>query len=191
MKTKKIIIISVISLLLLTGLFMTVYAILYGKSSDSVENVLRADSESDPTITETFESNRKTDVKVVVPKTGYSVFVRGLVVVNWKNSDGEIYSVAPVAGTDYTITLNTTDWFLKDGYYYHKAPVVSEGSTSVLVSECVKTSTSNAPEGYFLSVEILAQTIQAIGTTDEDDNILAVTNAWGVTVDSNGNLTNQ
>ena len=39
------------------------------------------------------------------------------------------------------------------------------------------------PEGYVLNVEIVAQTIQAIGTTDADTydaGTLAVVDAWGV-----------
>ena len=189
MKTKKIIIVSIISLLLMTGLFLTVFALLHGKSDTPVVNNLMSDKDGDPTINETFKDNVKKDV-TVTNNLDYSVFVRAVVVVSWKKASDPltVYPVAPVAGTDYSVTYNSTDWFQKNGYWYCINPVLSGATSSALITTCSQTGT--APDGYVLSVEIVAQTIQAQGTTDTGD-IPAVTDAWGVAVDSNGNLTNQ
>jgi hypothetical protein len=59
------------------------------------------------------------------------VYVRAAVVVNWVEKNPEegkqpaILSEQPVVGTDYTMTVNNTDWFLgSDGFYYCKAPLL-------------------------------------------------------------------
>lgn len=151
-------------------------------SSDEVSNTLQTEQAQNPTIQETFENNEKTDVTVNVGTTGYAVYVRAAVVVTWKNAEGHVMAVAPVEGTDYTININGTDW-LKDsnGFYYYKNPVPDAGVTSNLIDLC-KPVEGRAPEGFRLNVEIIAQTIQALGTTDAGD-VPAVVDAWGVTLD--------
>ena len=89
-----------------------------------------------------------------------------------------------MAGTDYSISYNEDDWFLEDGFWYCVSPITS-GTSPVLIKECTPVS-GRTPEGYSLSVEILAQTVQALGSTDGTD-IPAAQNAWGVTV-SEGKL---
>ena len=76
--------------------------------------------------------------------------------------------------------LNKVDWFEKDGYYYAKAPVAPKGNTPVLIEKCTEVA-ANAPDGYTLSLEILADAIQSTPTR-------AVEQAWGVTVDTDGLL---
>lgn len=169
-------------------------------STGGLTNTFSAAPDSEPTIDESFVDNVKTDVKVDVGNPGYAVYVRAAIVVNWeKDGDGNenhFHATAPVYGTDYNISLNIADddpWFLgSDGFYYHKA-MVNSGGTKALIKECKPLVT--APEGYHLSVEIIAQTIQALGTTDNDANgnpvtvgTPAVTDAWGVGV-SDGKLT--
>jgi hypothetical protein len=67
----------------------------------------------------------------------------------------------------------------KDGFYYYTEPVFSAGKTDVLISEFSET--SEAPEGYVLSISIIASAVQA-----EPKN--AVTELWGISVLDNGNL---
>ena len=112
---------------------------------------------------------------VTVTNTGSTdAYVRAAIVVTWIDDAGEVYPEAPVLGTDYTMELNTGtggDWTeYEDGYYYCKASVAGGGKTGVLISSAEPKGT--APEGYYLSIEILSQAIQA-----EPD--AAVIDAWG------------
>ena len=133
-----------------------------------------------PGINENFENNVKNNVKIT--NTGdIPAYIRVKVVVTWKDAQDNIYGAAPVLGTDYTWTSGSDKWFLKDGFYYYSEPVAAKGTTGVLFTACQPVA-DRAPEGYSLSVDIHAQAIQAEPTT-------AVTSAWGVQVDANGNLT--
>lgn len=159
-----------------------------------VTNTFQVAQAVDPTVNETFNNKEKTDVSVNVGNTsvendaGYSVYVRAAVVVTWKDSAGNVLGKVPVEGTDYEISFNKNDWFLKGDYWYHREAVNSQGYTSVLIKNCKKKEGASVPTGYNLNVEILAQTIQALGTTDIGETP-AVTDAWSVYVDANGELT--
>lgn len=85
--------------------------------------------------------------------------------------------------------INDTDWFQgSDGYYYYLYRVNSGGVTNELIES--RKQTSEPPvKGYALHVAVIAQTIQALGSTDEND-IPAVTDAWEIEVDTNKNLVN-
>lgn len=133
-------------------------------------------------IDEKFENGVKTDVQV--KNTGNTdAFIRAKIVVTWKDKDGNVSATKPVEDTDYTMTLNNTDWFLgDDGFYYCKTSVEPNGSTPALITECKKADGVTPPDGYDLSVEIIASGIQS--TPDG-----AVKEAWGMTVDANGQLT--
>ena len=123
----------------------------------------------------------KSDVSVL--NTGDTqAFIRAAVVINWQNANGDVYSIAPVEGTDYSITFNTDGSWVQgaDGYYYCLAPVNAEDDTPVLISNCTVTGASPA-EGYTLSVEILATAVQSTPDT-------AVKDAWNLTIDNDGKL---
>lgn len=161
-------------------------------STGAVINKFTADDPAEPVIKETFDDTTKKNVYVNVGNNGdpgYAVYVRAAVVVTWKaKKDGNVLGTIPAAGTDYTINYNTTDWFQgTDGFWYHKAAVASAENTTVLINSCTAVE-EKTPEGYGLNVEIIAQTIQAIGTTDAGETP-AVTDAWGVYVDENKKLT--
>lgn len=167
-------------------------------SGGTVKNTFTPETEVPPTIVETFEENVKSNVAVNVGNPGYAVYVRAAVVVTWKDAGGNVLAQAPVAKADglasgdYEISYNTADWFEYGGFWYCKSPINS-GNTPVLINSC----TPKVSKGdYTLSVEIIAQTIQALGTTDEAvdgegnpiPTVPAVTNAWGVYVKDNGQL---
>lgn len=119
---------------------------------------------------------------VTIKNTGdIEAFVRAKVVITWKDSSGNVYGTAPVAGTDYSITYNSSAWELIDGIYYCKTPVAPNGSSPVLISECEKLSTAVVPENYDLSVEIIAEAIQSKPAD-------VVQQTWGVTI-ANGSVT--
>lgn len=182
-KRKRILPIFLAVLFVMAVTVATVYAYLKISTDPAVKNTFSAAQDPEATITESFDPNtEKKDVAVKVGKTGYSVYVRAAIVVTWKNAEnGDVLATKPVAGVDYTITLNDSAWFEKDGFYYHKAAVPSEGTTANLIISCIPIA-GKAPAGYGLNVEIVAQTIQSAGTTDTGDTP-AVTDAWGVIVD--------
>lgn len=113
-------------------------------------------------VEEKFENDVKNDV-MITNDGNVDAYIRAAVVVNWVDEKGNLSGTAPVYGTDYTWEMNMDGWKLgADGYYYHLAPVASEGSTGILFTECKPKSTT---KGLHLSVEIMGQSIQALGVT--------------------------
>lgn len=122
------------------------------------------------TIDEKFENGVKSDVKI--KNTGdIPAYIRARIVVTWKDANGNV-SAVPVKNTDYTIAFNEKDWTQQGGYWYCKTVVNPDDFTPELITECKKTANANAPKGYDLSVEILADAIQS-------EPASAVTEAWG------------
>lgn len=139
-------------------------------------------------VLEDFDGTVKNDVRI--KNTGnIPAFIRARVVVTWKAADGSIYGAKPIAGTDYSFLLpgvQNGDWLGSvdengNPYYYCCQPVASNQETPALISNCRKLDNANVPEGYDLSVEILADAIQS-------EPAGAVEEAWGVTVE-NGVIT--
>lgn len=133
---------------------------------------------------ETFDSGsiEKKDVKV--KNIGAAAYIRARVVVTWKNNSGNVYAKAPVEDEDYTIIMpESSNWILgDDGFYYYNAAVAFSEQTGILISECKLKDGATPPEGYQLSVDILAEAIQA-------DPKTAAEEAWHVTIVNNGELT--
>ncbi|MCH5317508.1 MAG: hypothetical protein J1E05_05980 [Eubacterium sp.] len=175
----------------------------YLKNSVEVNNTFIPADSVTPEIIEKFEefdNTVKKDLYFKVGLTEYPVYVRVAIVYTWQNESGIVYFSKPTEATpifdneneiigyngDYTISLNTgatDDWVLRDdGFYYFKSPVESNGKTSVLINECRQVNAAPI-EGYTLSVEVIVQTVQAVGSTDTPDNspgIDAWKNAWGI-----------
>jgi len=145
--------------------------------SQNVSNNFNSARSVDPEIIETFEDNVKSDVKIKIPETGYSVYVRAAIVITWKNAEGKILSQPPAENEDYVISIGDSWGKDTDGFYYYKQAVDSKGVTENLINEC-KPSKDAPAEGYTLDVQIIAQTIQAAGRTDNDDGRDAKTDVW-------------
>lgn len=121
-------------------------------------------------VVESFDGAEKKEVKI--ENTGnIDAFIRAEIVVNWKKVNDEdsskydVYGEKPVLGEDYVWTLYAadSDWVEgKDGFYYYKKVVAPEETTSNLIEVCAPKAGA-APDGYFLSVEIIASAIQADG----------------------------
>lgn len=168
-------------LIALAAVITTLVVAYYIKDTGEVTNEFIPADPVTPEVTESFDGTEKKDVSFEVGDTGYPVYVRVAIVVTWKDEDGVVYFKKPVLGTDYS--LMTTDpesgWEYDpaDGYYYYINKVESGDSTPVLIQSSKQLDTANPPEGYTLSVEIIVQTVQAIGTTD-DDEYQAWQDAW-------------
>lgn len=119
---------------------------------------------------------------VQIQNTGDTdAYIRVAVVVNWMRADGRVWATKPVEGEDYTMILDINNgWSLIGDYYYYGsavAPCVHKDGdehtgcmTSVLISSCTPVD-GKAPDGYYLSVEIVASAIQAdgMGATSAQD----------------------
>lgn len=187
-KTKRIPILArVLILMALLGTVTGGVVAYLSYATPVIRNTFQVDEELDPAVTETMEENVKSDVAVTVNKDlDHAVYVRAAIVATWRRAGAETETVLPqnpVAGTDYEISLNLADWFEEGGFYYHKAAVNPGMKTADLIEACQPMVTR---DGYVLNVEIMAQTVQALGTTDDGDTP-AVTDAWGVQVE-NGQL---
>lgn len=171
-RNKRTILLSVIAMVSLTAVLSVGPIYAYLKMSDGpVTNTFDISPSVDPVVNDDYtisvgdNSNDADD-------TGYSVYVRAAVVVTWQNASGNVYGSVP----DCTIPINSDYWKLSGNYYYYNTPVHSEGTTQALLTDDV-TTTEEAPDGYTLHVDILVQTIQAIGKKNGVD---AVVDAWGV-----------
>lgn len=125
-----------------------------------------------PEVTEGFDGNVKSDVKI--QNTGnVDAYIRAKLVFSWQNEAGEVLGVAPTSD-DYTISWTKEGWVDgPGGYYYYTTPVVPGGSTKVLATGIMQVS-PNPADGYTLHVEVLAESIQS-----EPER--AVIDAWGWT----------
>lgn len=112
-------------------------------------------------VDETFKDNVKSNVSI--KNTGdTTAYIRAFVNVTWMNESGEVASVSPVESTDYEINYSTSGWLKgSDGYYYYTLPVQPNNKTAVLINSCELLETANAPDGYYLSVEIVCSAIQS------------------------------
>lgn len=163
----------ILSLCLIFALAVGTTFALLKASTAPVENTFTA-AKSGTDIVEKLDGSQKTSI--AVKNTGTAVsYVRVKLVMNWVDENGNV-SAEPV-----NITPSITDnWFLKDGIYYYKMPVAAKDFTTNLLQTPITQGT--APEGYHLEVTVLAESIQAAPSK-------AVTDSWGVRVDSNGYLT--
>lgn len=129
--------------------------------TQSIKNLFQP-SQVTTAVEETFQDGVKTDVKI--KNTGdVDAWLRGKVVITWQDEAGNVYSVAPIKDTDYTITYDKSTWLQgDDGFWYYPAPVEAGKSTGVaLISQCELSETPTTPEGYSLCVEILSSGLQS------------------------------
>lgn len=180
-----------VSLVLVLGVAVGGTVAFLSTRTDSKENTFTP-SEVTCEVTETFNNNVKSNV--AVQNTGdTTAFIRAAINVTWmKDAEaGTEYDAAnqtvsakvPGKDTDYSIQLaKNTNWIKgDDGYYYYQLPVKPQDSTKVLIEECKLLKDASVPDGYHLSVEIVASAIQSA-----PDSV--VQSMWHVTVE-NGKIT--
>ena len=134
-------------------------------------------------VNETFDNKVKKDV--FVENTGDTdAFIRAALVITWKDAARNVAPQTPLAGTDYTISINTGEendnWIAgTDGYYYYKNSVPPDQKTGILINNCIPK--GDGLDGYNLHVEIIAEAIQS-------EPVSAVTSAWPNVSAENGVL---
>lgn len=171
---KLILLISIVAILILALTAGTTLAWLKASSGPVVNTFEPARVTSQ--VEEKTNNGIKSEVKIK-NTSNIDAYIRATVVINWVDKDGNIAAQKPVKGTGYTIEYNLTSngwWQGNDGYYYYSSAVAPEDLTGVLIKEC-KAVADKAPEGYSLSVEIIADAIQSVPDK-------AVSDAWNVTV---------
>ena len=130
-----------------------------------------------------FDGEVKTNVRI--KNTGDTQsYIRAAVVVTWMSEDGTtVTAQKPIDDTEYEITYaNETDestyWKLgADGYWYYTQPVNVDDITEKLIERCSLLPDVNVPDGFYLSVEIVASAIQSTPTS-------VITEQWNSGVSS-------
>lgn len=155
------------SLLLVAGIVLMLTIAIGGTIAYIVTNTTPVVNTFTPgevpiTIHETFDGETKSYV-YVTNDGNVPAYIRAKIIVTWKNAQGEV-SGTPVQSSDYSINWgNGWSYNNADGFYYYNSEVGAPGSTTNLIKSCTKSSTANPPDGYDLSVEIIAESIQADG----------------------------
>ena len=177
------------SLALLVSMVLLVVGVVGGAIAYIVTNAGPVVNEFVPAkvpceIVEDFDGNVKQDVQI--KNTGnIDAYIRAKVVITWQDKAGKVAAQVPEAGKDYTITYTKDGTWFKgaNDYWYCKTAVAPNTTTPTLIAEC-KPVDGQAPEGYYLSVEILAESIQSQPSS-------VVGEVWNVTVDQDGTITGE
>ena len=182
-KTKKTAMLLVSLIMVLTVAVGGSLAYLVTKT-DPVENSFTVE-QIPIKVEETFNGKKKEDVKIkhLGGENGRDAYVRAAIVVNWVDSSGNVCAQAPKEGVDYEIQMGK-DWKKVDGYWYYNDKLEAKAATTNLIETCRQKALNS---GYQLSVEILAQSIQADGVrTDSNQTVTPIEEAWGRTAASFG-----
>ncbi len=133
-------------------------------------------------VQEEFNGTVKKDV--AIKNTGeVQSYIRTKVVITFMSADETmVTATVPQENTDYTITYaNNPNWQLgTDGFWYYKVPVNVGDSTETLIESCALMEGASVPDGFYLSVEVVASAIQSTPAW-------AVTDKWSVGM-QNGTL---
>lgn len=140
-------------------------------------------------ITDKVEGGIKKDVGVTNNSTdGVPIYARIRFVTYWENDKGEIVAsdeqpILPFEkgaedGSGNPMEI-PKDWFKCNGYYYYAKPIST--NTTVQLFESFRMDVDEE-KGLHQVLEVLAEGIQSMPAE-------AVQTAWGLTVDSNGDLT--
>ena len=172
------------SLLLVAGIVLMLTIAIGGTIAYLVTNTDSITNTFEPggvpiSVDESFTGGVKSDVKIT-NDGNVPAYIRAKIIVTWKDAQGNVSAVKPVLGTDYSMNINTADWTEAGGFYYYKESVEATGKTTNLINSCTKLEGANPPDDYDLSVEIIAESIQA-------DGMDGVSNAQQAFAKANGN----
>ena len=159
-------VLMLIFVLLLSVSIGTVYA--YLSAGDSYTETFVTEKSEDPGVS-VSASSENAKATVSVTDAGYPVYVRVVVVVNWVQ-DGQI--CATPDGAEYSVKSDP-NWIENGGFYYYKNAINA-------LNDEIEVSYTDVT-GYEVKVQVICQTIQAVGTVD-GGNTTAVLDAWGVNI---------
>ena len=129
-------------------------------------------------VLETVTNNEKTSIQI--KNTGnIDAYLRVRLVSYWVDAEGNIV-VKP--SPELSVAL-AEGWITgSNNTYYYKSPVTPGMATPNLLKDGASISLEQDENGYLQVIEVFAEAIQSKPEK-------AVTNAWKVTIDSNGNIT--
>lgn len=133
-------------------------------------------------VAEIMNSDATAKTSIKIKNTGnIDAYLRLRIVSYWENSKGEIKAKASVSPS----FLRGEDWLKGSGdIYYYQIPVSPEAFTGELLASQLVLSESTEADGterLLQVVEIFAEAIQAMPEN-------AVTDSWGVKLDTNGRI---
>lgn len=144
----------------------------------------------------TFDGNTKESVRIK-NTSDVPVYVRVALVPTWvMEENNKFVPVAEPVGNDDVI-IDTKEWksFVpaadsnwvqgNDGYYYYKKPLAAANKTddTDLTENLFNTAEAKENDPYHMNLQVLLQMIQA-------EPASAVTQAWGVSVNADGTISN-
>ncbi|MBQ9848743.1 MAG: hypothetical protein IJO64_06775 [Clostridia bacterium] len=106
--------------------------------------------------TEVLKNGENTTVKNI---GSTSAWIRAAVVVTWQDENGNVYSQAPILGSDYTIAYDA-GWLIGDDCFCYWSSPVAENAVTGNITVSL-TNNAQAPAGYFLCAEIVGSGIQS------------------------------
>lgn len=172
--------ITVVALLLLL-IFVAGGTIAYFTSKTDTDVNTFVPSKVTCAVEESFDGSVKSNV--AIRNTGNVIaYVRATVLVNWvdENDESRVLAIAPIPDTDYSLVFGDSGWVKGgDGFWYYRSALAPQGLTNNLIERAEQL--SEAPDGYRLSVQIVATAIQAQPAD-------VVSDEWAVSV-SNGLIT--
>lgn len=129
-------------------------------------------------ILETVTNNEKTSIQI--KNTGnIDAYLRVRLVSYWVDADGNIVAKP---SPELSITL-AEGWITgSNNTYYYKRPVAPGTPTPNLLKDGTSIYLEQDENGYLQVIEVFAEAIQS-------EPKKAVTSAWNVTLDDNGNIT--
>lgn len=180
---KRVLVIAIICVVfcIISGITLAYVA----TQTDALKNVFSPTHVACEVIEEPFDGVTKSGVRI--KNTGdTTAYIRATIVATWMSENGDqVSATSPTSGIDYSITLNDgngSNWVKSsDSFWYYKLPVNATAETEDLIESCTVLTTP--PDGYYLSVDIIASAIQSSPDSVVKDN-------WdtGVADVVNGNL---
>jgi hypothetical protein len=194
--TKRLSIIIVGAILIVASVSVTV-AYMIIRSPEITNSFVPAKIDCQVLETETIIDDVVTKTSVTAQNTGdVDAYIRVRVVTYWEDSKGNLVArTSPENKFDGDWKYNDAAWIYDDTNqtFYHKAPVGANDVTAELLGsgfdgitlkpESVEQE-GNVTFTYYPVVEFIVEGIQGAPDT-------AVKESWGVTLDSNGNITDK
>ena len=160
-KTKRILLLALVVAILACGVGGTIAYLI--TNTGSVVNTFQPAHVTSSVNEPEWRDGNTTKSNVTITNNGnVSAYIRAAIVITWKDVDDNTMPAQPVAGTDYTLSINAADWTQEDGYYYYKEAVAAGGTTSNLINSCSSIYT-NYTDGRKLCVEVIGSAIQSEG----------------------------
>lgn len=170
-------VILALALILLSSAIVGTLAYLTDKTEGIVNTFVPSSVPNTPE--EKIENNAKTSI-TIQNAGNINAYIR-VKLVTYRVNDSGSHIGGAAAIPSFTLGDN---WFEQGGYYYYKLPVAPGASTGDLIGtdSSIPLKKYTDADGGKQVIEVISESIQSIPTT-------TVASAWGVTVGTDGNLT--